>query len=201
MPYHISGQLHEFCSCKMLCPCWFGSAEPDQGWCSGFWAFEIERGESDGVELGGTRVGWDVDLPGDFVSGNGTARLYIDEEATPDQRRELEAIFTGERGGVWGDLMELVVTEWAPTQIAPIKIEWGERPAITVADFGGIDSERLTDGRGDTTRVVGSAAATGELDIESIDLYRTDNSRWGDPAMRRWESGGSGVIARFDWHG
>jgi hypothetical protein len=28
---------------------------------------------------------------------------------------------------------ELVVTNWAPTQIAPIKIDWGDRPTITVA--------------------------------------------------------------------
>src|SRR5438128_8908955 len=115
MPWRISGQLHEFCSCDMFCPCWLGPAEPDQGWCSGFWAFDIQEGSSDGVNLGGARVGWVVDLPGDFAGGNGTARLYIDEATTTDQRRELEAIFSGQKGGHWGALMDAVVTKWVPS--------------------------------------------------------------------------------------
>ena len=53
-----------------------GPAEPDQGWCSGALTFVIEQGESDGVDLGGRKVLWLVDFPKDFVSGNGTGRIY-----------------------------------------------------------------------------------------------------------------------------
>ena len=31
--------------------------------------------------------------------GNGTLRVYVDEAASSDQRRELEAIFSGNKGG------------------------------------------------------------------------------------------------------
>ena len=33
--------------------------------------------------------------------GQGTARLYLDDQASPDQRRELEAVFSGQKGGLW----------------------------------------------------------------------------------------------------
>src|SRR5215472_5446111 len=82
MAWEISGQLIEACSCKALCPCYLGPAEPDQGWCSGALTFSIRNGQSEGVDLSGRAVVWLIDLPKDFVSGNGTARLYIDDAAS-----------------------------------------------------------------------------------------------------------------------
>jgi hypothetical protein len=98
--WHLTGQLIEACSCKALCPCVLGSAEPDQGWCSGALTFVVQEGASDGVNLGGRKVVWLIDLPKDFLSGNGTVRIYIDDGADTRQRQELEAIFTGEKGGL-----------------------------------------------------------------------------------------------------
>jgi len=54
MTWRVSSQFLEVCSCEMLCPCWLGPAKPDQGWCSGALVFNVERGNSDGVDLGGT---------------------------------------------------------------------------------------------------------------------------------------------------
>jgi hypothetical protein len=93
MAWQITGRWIELCSCKMFCPCWFGPAEPDQGWCSGAVLADIQQGNSDGVNLSGRKVTFVGDWPKDFASGNGTARLYIDGGADVDQRRELEAIF------------------------------------------------------------------------------------------------------------
>jgi hypothetical protein len=59
----------------------------------------IQEGASDGVDLGGRKVLWLIGLPKDFASGNGTGRIYIDEGADARQRQELEAIFTGKKGG------------------------------------------------------------------------------------------------------
>ena len=63
--------------------------------------FDIERGTSDGVDLGGTRAVLLGDFPADPSAGNGLGRVYVDERASAEQRRELEAIFTGQRGGNW----------------------------------------------------------------------------------------------------
>jgi len=96
MAWHISGKSTELCSCKMMCPCWLGpEGEPDQEWCSAAFGFEIEKGQSDGVDLSGTRVALAADWPGNFFLGNGTGRLYLDARATKQQHAELEAIFSG----------------------------------------------------------------------------------------------------------
>lgn len=91
MAWDLTGQLIEACSCKSACPCTLGAAEPDRGWCSGALTFTIQQGQSDGVNLGGRTVVWLIDLPKDFLSGNGTVRIYVDDGADAGQMRELEA--------------------------------------------------------------------------------------------------------------
>ena len=110
MAWELSGQLIEACSCKSACPCALGPAEPDQGWCSGALTFAIDKGQSDGVDLSGRAVVWAIDLPKDFASGNGTVCIIIDDGADARQRRELEAIFSGKKGGpgaVLGSLLQV----------------------------------------------------------------------------------------------
>ncbi len=149
MPWNMSGQAVEACSCKLLCPCIFGPAEPDQGWCSAALGFDIRKGKSGDVDLSGVKVVWAVDMPGDFVGGNGTGKIYVDDKATEPQRRELEAIFTGKRGGPLGAVGGLI-TRWLPTQSARIDFQDGGTPGIRVADAGEIKLEVVkTQGGGD----------------------------------------------------
>ena len=93
MAWQLSGRSMELCNCTMLCPCWLGpDGQPDQGWCGGTFAFDIERGSSDDVDLTGTKVALSFVWPGNFFGGNGTARCYIGDDAPPEQRRELERL-------------------------------------------------------------------------------------------------------------
>ncbi len=115
MAWRVSGQMVEFCSCKMMCPCWFGpGTEPDQGWCAGAILYDVEQGQVDGINVGGTKVVFAAEWPGNFFAGNGKARLYLDANASADQRRELEAVFSGQKGGLFEGLMGAVITEWLP---------------------------------------------------------------------------------------
>ena len=197
MAWQMTGQMIEACSCKMLCPCYFGPAEPDQGWCSGALPFEIQQGASDGVNLSGCTVVWLIDLPKDFASGNGTACLYIDAAATADQRRELEAIFTGKKGGPWA-MISTLVTTWLPTQTAPITITWGEQPTVTVGTVGHVHLQRMRDEAGRATQVH-HASALGAFQVASADLARSDGTHFAAPQMRQWASGGSGSVSAFSW--
>lgn len=119
-----------------------GPAEPDQGWCSGALTFVIQEGASDGIALGGRKVLWLIDLPKDFASGNGTVRIYIDDAADARQKQELEAIFTGKKGGP-GEVLGSLVTKWLPTQTATITIDRGEHVGepIRLARLGGEQEE------------------------------------------------------------
>jgi hypothetical protein len=198
MSWQVSGRSMEFCSCKMFCPCWLGpEGEPDEGWCGGAFGFDVQRGRSDGVDLGGTAVALAVVWPGNFFAGEGRARLYIDESATEEQRRELEAIFGGKKGGHLEGLWGAVISEWLPTQVANVAITWTEKPSIAVNDVGQATLQPLSDGAGHAVKVSGAAAQAG-LQIESMNLASSKGSRWSDPDLRSWQ-GDSGTLHSFDW--
>ena len=197
MAWRVAGQMHETCSCKFLCPCWFGPAEPDQGWCSGALVFDVERGDASGLDLSGHTVVLLADWPGDFWAGNGTARLYIDERATPEQRQALEAIFSGQQGGPMGVVSAAVISKWLPAQTAPITVDWGDTTTASVGDVGRLTSNLLKNEAGQTASITG-AAAMGAFGLERLDPAPPADSSWADPEMRRWE-GGSGTRAAFSW--
>lgn len=104
MAWSLSGQMLETCTCQQTCPCNLGPANPDAGWCSGIIMFDIQQGTSDGVALAGTKAVMAFDLPHDFAGGNATARIYIDDRANANQRRELEAVVAGKKGGAFAAL-------------------------------------------------------------------------------------------------
>jgi hypothetical protein len=182
----------------MFCPCWLGpEGQPDQGWCGAALAFDIQRGSSDGTELGGTKVALAVEWPGNFFGGNGTARLYIGNNAIAEQRRELEAIFTGKKGGLLQDLWGAVISEWLSTETTDVKIGWGEKPVVSVGNVGQAQLTPLKDQTGRPTKVEG-AAAQAAFQFASMDLASSKGSRWSDPKLRQWH-GDSGTLHQFNW--
>jgi hypothetical protein len=195
MAWQLSGELYETCSCKMLCPCIFGPAEPDQGWCSGALLFDVQQGNSDGVDLAGSRAVLVFDLPGDFVSGNFTTRLYLSDAASAEQRRELEAIIGGQKGGAFGGLAGMI-SKALPTQTTSISVTGGDNPSVTVGDVGRISLARLKSGSGKPTTIT-NAMVTESFGVSAEELARGDGSQWSDPDMRSWRSGGSGGVGRF----
>jgi hypothetical protein len=200
MAWRVSGKTTELCSCKLLCPCWLGpEGEPDQGWCAGAFGFDIEKGESDGVDLSGTRVALSAEWPGNFFHGNGTARLYLDERASDAQRRELEAIFGGKKGGMFEAVFGGVISNWLPARTAKIEIGWSESPTLRVDDVSQVQLSPLHDEAGKETQLTG-AVGLGALQVESMHLADARGSRWSDPDMRAWQ-GDSGSLQRFDWRG
>jgi hypothetical protein len=198
MTWRVSGRSIELCSCKMLCPCWLGpEGTPDLGWCAGVFAFDIREGESDGIKLDGSRVAFAAEWPGNFFGGNGTFRLYVDERTNDDQRRELEAIFSGRKGGHLEGLLGAVITRRLPATVAKIEIVWNDKPSVTVAGIGQATLQPLRDQAGRPTKMQGAVAQAGFL-IDSMDLASSKGSRWADPEMRAWE-GDSGTLHAFNW--
>jgi hypothetical protein len=121
----------------------------------------------------------------------------MDERASEDQRRELEAIFSGRKGGHLEGLLSAVITNRLPAQVAKIEFLWGDKPSLTVGSIGRATLQPLKDTAGRPTKVQGAAAQAGFL-IESMDLASSAGSRWTDPDMRAWE-GDSGTLHSFNW--
>ena len=198
MSWSIRGRSLELCNCALLCPCWLGpTGEPDEGWCGAAFGYDIDEGSSDGVDLGGCQVALAFEWPGNFFEGNGSARLYVDESASAEQRRELETIFTGKKGGPLEAVWEAVITKWLPTQATSVDIQWGDKPALRVGDVGRATLSPLKDQSGQPTQVKG-AAAQAALGIEQMDLASAVGSRWSDAELRAFD-GNDGTLHTFDW--
>jgi len=196
MPWRIVGQMMYSCSCKMACPCTLGPAKPDEGWCSGAIVVDIQEGESDGVSLKGTKAVWALDLPGDFFSGGATSRLYIDEGVSAEQRRELETILTGKKGGGW-EALGALTTKWLPSKTARIEIQKGDTPTVVVGGVGRLKLQPVKTEDGRQVSILNSPAIQA-FGADREDLARGDGSSWSDSDMRRWESGGAGAMSTLN---
>jgi hypothetical protein len=107
-PYQFAGSFYEACDCYSICPCWTGG-KPDEGECTGIFAWEIEQGTIDGVDVSGLRA---VSVSHHSGARNAGARqrvvIIIDENATQQQSAALVAAFTGSLGGPLEELAELL---------------------------------------------------------------------------------------------
>ena len=95
MGWSVQGTFVETCSCNMMCPCWFAVQDlmdMDQGWCGTTILVRVESGDCDGVDLSGTDVAVVAHLPGPTLfDGDGTARIYLSDATSDEQRQHLEA--------------------------------------------------------------------------------------------------------------
>jgi hypothetical protein len=206
MPWTLSGEMIETCSCNMLCPCWYGVQElmvMDQGWCASPILFRLRDGTADGVNLGGLTLALALVFPGPTLyDGHATARLYLEEAVTADQRGALEPIMQGQRGGPMQILAGLITT-WLPTQSTRIAVqETNGTIQATVGTVGQIHSQRLKNEAGQpmTMQNVGFAVAL-RFDQQRAELAPSAGTRWADPDLpRQWESK-SGAVGTFTWSG
>ena len=206
MPWNLSGEMIETCSCNMLCPCWYAVKElmvMDQGWCASPILLRINDGTSDGVNLGGRTLVMATFFPGPTLfDGNATARLYVEDSTTDEQRRQLESIFQGKRGGPMGALAGLI-PKWLPTETTQIAVrEENGTIRATVGSVGQIQSRRLKNEAGQqmTMQNAGFAVAF-QFDNQTAELAPSTGTRWADPDMpRQWESK-SGAVGKFRWSG
>ena len=196
MAWRLTGTYYAPCTCNVGCPCLLGEMEADRGWCSGVLFFDIQGGNVDGTEVGGTKVAIVGDWPSGFLAGNGVGRMYFDPDISPEQRSALESVLSGQQGGVF-EILSSLVTELRPAREAPIEIRTDEEATtrIKVGDFGGLVVQPLRGPEGDFTRLLHGAAAFREDTI----LAKGTGTRWQDPEMRQWESGGHAEFSEFDW--
>ena len=94
--WKITGQLEEACSCNAACPCWFDS-KPTKATCGGNQVLFIQKGNYGNVKLDGLAVANYAQSPENQTMMDSFGKWnfstnYIDERATPEQRKALEAI-------------------------------------------------------------------------------------------------------------
>ena len=199
MAWTMNVDIIESCSCAAMCPCVLGPAKPDQGWCSGVFGIQVTDGNSEGVDLSGAKIVLHFELPGDFVSGIDKAKLYLDPGVSEQQRAEIDAIFHGERGGLWGGMKE-AIAQWLPSTVAGIEFSNGSAPGFTVEGVGQVVLQPIAGEDGTKAQIVG-APVMAAFAIASEDLAFAQGTSFSDPDLRSWESLGQGGIAKAVWTG
>ena len=100
--WHLRGTYHEACASEGHCPYYFGRDK--EGGCRYFMVFQIEEGEANGVDLGGTVVVYAGDLPhstyAEVVAKGSEGGIYVGAAATPEQRGVLDLLVTQSIGSV-----------------------------------------------------------------------------------------------------
>jgi hypothetical protein len=129
------GLIFENCACTLVCP---GHMHFSQlcthERCKGFWAFRFDEGAFDGVPLAGLKAVIMYDTPQRMIDGGWTQALVIDESASPDQRRALERLLTGQAGGPWQKLASFVTTQ-LPAEFRRIDlVDEGPTKRVSIGD-------------------------------------------------------------------
>jgi hypothetical protein len=141
-----------------------------------------------------------AEWPGNFFGGKGKARLYLDSGASADQRRALEAVFSGKKGGMFEGLLGAVVSSWLPAKTLPIAIRRGDTLALSVGDVGKATIALFRDQAGKAARVQGTAAQ-GAFQSASMEIAGCKETRWGRSrhalVARRLRHGAPGELERL----
>jgi hypothetical protein len=142
-PFHISGALSEACTCSVPCTCSFGEGPSPHNYCHTVYAYGIKEGHYNGVKLDGLKIGG-------METAKGNA-LYLDDSASPEQRKALEAVarvVTRISGARMGGA-PLLGVKWAP-----IKQQYDERQdMLEIGGFGSFKTNYIM-GRDKTKPVV-----------------------------------------------
>lgn len=201
MAWTMKLRLLESCSCAQLCPCVLGPAKPDQEWCSGVFGMEVAEGDADGVDLSGAKIVMHFELPGDFISGIDKAKLYFDPSVLDSQRSQLDAIFHGEKGGLWGGMRE-AIKEWLPSSVARIDFGSADAPGVTVEGVGQVVLQPIKADDG-APATISDAPVIRAFGMRSEQLAYAQGTSFADPELRPWESLGAGGIVPdlVEWAG
>jgi hypothetical protein len=130
-PYELRGNFLEVCDCHTICPCWTGR-HPDEDECTGVFAWAVESGRIDGVDVAG-RVTVSVSThSGHREMAKQRVMLFVDDGASDAQTQALAGAFSGLYGGPLGDLAGLL-GELLGVERLPIQVEFaGRRSMLTV---------------------------------------------------------------------
>jgi hypothetical protein len=155
-PWKITGQLEEACSCDAACPCWFNS-KPTKMTCGGGQVLFIQKGNYGKVKLDGLALAAMGQSPEgqtmmeSFGNWNFSYN-YIDEKATPEQRKALEAIAA--------KVLTPDASKKTETRYVPItrKIE-GKDHEIALGQYGTFRGHVIEGGLGGAPKIVNPPGA------------------------------------------
>lgn len=107
--WKVEGDYFEGCNCDSICPCIF-KGDPDEGYCNITAAWHIQKGIYDhNIALDELNVVALFHTPGNMITGpKWSVALYVDERASKEQNDSLVKIFSGQAGGFFAAVTNLI---------------------------------------------------------------------------------------------
>jgi hypothetical protein len=200
MSWNMEGDYYENCSCDALCPCtWSNLARrATRDYCRFAMAFDVERGEIEGVDVSGRSFVMVGDTPPNMADGNWRVGIIIDDGANEEQVGKFGQALSGELGGPPAALGPFL-GEFLGIEQAPINIESdGKNHHVTVGELVDYSGERVTIESGDQvslTNIVAHPAGPtlGAAPVSSVQVSAFGIEYSGQDL--------SGFANRFDWNG
>jgi hypothetical protein len=157
MAWKLDGTYFENCSCDVLCPCGASSLvlPADKERCIFVFAYHVESGEIEGVDVSDRTVLLVGDTPAQMTDGNWRVGLIVDDGASEEQTQLLGAVFGGQKGGPM-ELLAPLIGEMLGLEQMPIeyaddgfkhRVKAGDGIDIEIEDFvpeGFSEPSRLT---------------------------------------------------------
>jgi len=111
--WFLRGEYVENCNCRVSCPCTMDlrfKPSSSDGSCHVTLGFDIRNGRYGAVSLDGLGAVMVINSPAgqSLADGNLSAALYVDERASSEQQAAMQAIFSGQAGGLFGGLGPLI---------------------------------------------------------------------------------------------
>ncbi len=123
MAWRMKGQWLKNCSCDAGCPCDFNRA-PTRQVCEGMVGMNILEGQYEDIPLSGLKWALTYKWPGPLHEGNGTIQSFIDVNADHQQRQALLQILSGQAGGGFFSILQMIVTKVEAPQFVSIDFEF-----------------------------------------------------------------------------
>ena len=201
MTWNLDGEFFENCSCDAICPCaWSNLARPAtrDDYCRFALAFDVERGEIEGVDVSGRSFVMIADAPPNMVDGNWRVGVIIDDGANEEQVGKFGQVLSGALGGPPAALGPLL-GEFLGIEQAPITIERdGKNHRVTVGELVDYSGERVTLESGDQVSLTNIVAHPAGPTLGLAPVSRAQVSAFG---IEYAGEGLSGFANRFSWAG
>jgi hypothetical protein len=132
--WKLEGDYFEGCNCDLICPCTV-TEDPDEGNCYVITAWHIQKGNYGNTNLDGLNAVAMFNAPGNMLKGpKWKAALYIDEKASSEQYDALTKIYSGQAGGFFAAVTNLI-GEMLGIKSVPIEFNInGKRRSLRVKD-------------------------------------------------------------------
>ncbi len=196
--WKLSGTYFEACNCDNACPCTFLSA-PTTGECTALVGWHIDNGNFSNINLDGLNVALAVHSPGHMLEVKWRAAVYLDENASEQQKDALTQIFTGQVGGHTAILVSFV-GEVLGIKSVPIQFEAnGKQRKLKIAEVAEVEIEGLQNQSGADVSI--NNPLLGIAPGFTLTVAKSNKLTYKDHGLQ-WEiSGKNGFYSPFTYQG